>query len=171
MKRALIIFLILLLIFGGVAYAAPGELTKFVTVWSGATPIKDSLTAKSVSQQVSILKTATDTEMKKLAYPYEVRPPAESKTTFKIIKFRCDEKMQICGYWLEAFRDGKTVATNSPVWISPPPITALVSEVYDSKSDTITTTVKEDPKLAIEQVLQAYVDRQPIGKPIIGTKE
>ena len=109
--------------------------------------------------------------MKKETYPYDVASPAESKTTFKILKIRCDEKMQICGYWVYATRDGKEVATNSPIWISPPPIVALVSDVYDDKTDTYTTTVKEDPKLAIEQVLQGYVDRQPLGKPTTGTKE
>jgi hypothetical protein len=171
MRRLLICFIILLVVCSGIAYAAPGELTKFITVWSGATPIKDSLSAKSASQQVSILKTATDTEMKKISYPYDVRASEESATTFKIIKFRCDEKMQICGYWLEATRNGQTVATNSPVWISPPPITALVSEVYDAKSDTQTVTLKEDPRAAVEQILQQYVDNRPIGKPIIGTKE
>jgi len=165
MKRALIIFLILLLIFGGVAYAAPGELTKFVTVWSGTKPITDS------NPTASALKTATDTAMKKQTYPYSVIIASETGTTFKIIKYRCDTKMQICGYWIEATRAGRQVATNSPIWISPPPIVALVSEVYDDKTDTYTTTLKEDPKLAVEQILQQYCDNQPIGKPITGTKE
>jgi len=147
------------------------DTTTFVTVWQGTTPIKDSLSTKSSAEAASVLKEATDTVMKKETYPYDVASPAESKTTFKILKFRCDEKMQICGYWVYATRDGKEVATNSPIWISPPPFVALVSETYDEKSDTITTTLKEDPKLAIEQILQQYVDNQPIGKPIIGTKE
>jgi len=171
MKRALIIFLILLLIFGGVAFAAPGELTTFITIWSGAKPITDSLSLKSASEQVSTLKTATDTVMIKQTYPYSVLTASETGTTFKIIKYRCDTKMQICGYWIEATRGGKTVATNSPVWISPPPIVALVSDMYDAKTDTQTITVKEDPKMAVEQILQAYVDRQPLGKPVTGTKE
>ena len=171
MKRLTILLLILCLVIPIAVVADPTELTSFITVWMGTTPIKDSLSTKSSAEAVTVLKEATDTVMTKQTYPYSVLTASETGTTFKIIKYRCDDKMQMCGYWLEAYRDGKTVATNSPVWISPPPITALVSEVYDSKSDTITTTVKEDPKLAIEQVLQAYVDRQPIGKPIIGTKE
>jgi PKD repeat protein len=149
----------------------PSEATKFVTVWSGATPIKDSLTLTSAAQKPVILKTATSVEMAKIAYPYDVAAKAESPTTFKIIKFRCDEKMQICGYWVQAWRSGQEVATNSPIWISPPPITALISETYDAKSDTLTTTLKEDPRAAVEQILQQYVDNQPLGKPIIGTKE
>jgi hypothetical protein len=150
----------------------PSEATTFVTVWQGATPIKASLATKAPSvSEATVLKAATKIEMEKIAYPYDVRASEESATTFKIIKFRCDEKLQLCGYWIEATRNGQQVATNSPIWISPPPITALVSEVYDAKSDTITTTLKEDPKAAVEQILQQYVDNQPIGKPITGTKE
>jgi PKD repeat protein len=151
---------------------APSENTTTVVVWSGATPIKDSIDSKApTDDEITILKTATDTEMKKQSYPYDVAAKAESTTTFKILKYRCDNKMGICGYWIEGYRDGKTIKTNSPVWISPPPITALVSEVYDEKVDTLTITLKEDPKMAVEQILQRYVDNQPIGEAITGTKE
>ena len=170
-KHLTILLLILCLVIPIAVVADPTELTSFITVWMGTTPIKDSLSTKSSAEAVSVLKEATDTVMKKETYPYDVASPAESKTTFKILKFRCDEKMQICGYWIEATRGGRDVATNSPVWISPPPIVALVSDVYDEKSDTQTTTLKEDPKAAVEQILQRYVDEQPLGKPIIGTKE
>ena len=170
-KRLTILLLILCLVIPIAVVADPTELSSFITVWMGTTPIKDSLSTKSSAEAVSVLKEATDTVMKKETYPYDVASPAESKTTFKILKFRCDEKMQICGYWVYATRDGKEVATNSPIWISPPPIVALVSETYDEKTDTITTTLKEDPKAAIEQILQRYVDAQPLGKPVTGTKE
>jgi len=147
------------------------DTTTFITVWQGATPIKDSLATKAPSvTEAEIFKTATDTRMKAVTFPYDVEKPAESITEFKIVKFRCDEKMGICGYWIEAYRDSKTVKTNSPVWISPPPIVASISEVYDDKTDVVTTTLKEDPKLAVEQILQQYVDNQPIGTPVIGTK-
>jgi PKD repeat protein len=150
----------------------PSENTTTVVVWSGATPIKDSIDSKApTDDEITILKTATDTEMKKQTYPYDVAAKVDSLTTFKILKYRCDEKMRICGYWIEGYRDDKTVKTNSPVWISPPPITALISEVYDEKVDVITVTLKEDPKAAVEQILQMYVDNQPIGKPVTGTKE
>lgn len=164
MKRIILLLIIALLIFPLASAWEPTENTKFVTVWSGAKPITDSLTSKSYTDKTLTLKTATDTTMSKVTYPYEV------STTLKILKYRCDTKMQICGYWIEATRSGQLVATNSPVWISPPPIVALVSETYDPKSDTVTATIKEDPKLAVEQVLQMYVDNRPIGKPITGTK-
>jgi hypothetical protein len=168
MRRIALILLISFLIIPFASAWEPTEKTQFITIWSGSKPITDSLTSKSYTDKTLTLKAATDTVMSKASYPYEI---SKSTTSFKILKYRCDNKMQICGYWIEATRSGKTVATNSPIWISPPPITALVSEVYDEKSDTVTTTIKEDPKLAIEQVLQQYVDNQPIGKPVTGTKE
>jgi hypothetical protein len=51
------------------------------------------------------------------------------------------------------------------------PIDILVSESYDDKIDEMTVTLKEDPKAAALQILQAYVDRQPLGKSTTGTKE
>jgi hypothetical protein len=45
-----------------------------------------------------------------------------------------------------------------------------VSEVEDKKANTLTITVKEDLKGSVFQILQDYADRQPIGKPITGTK-
>jgi hypothetical protein len=168
MRRTVILLLLIaLLIVPSISAWEPTDKTKFVTIWSGSKPITDSLTSKSYTDKTLILKAATDMEMSKASYPYEI---SKTATSFKILKYRCDNKMQICGYWVEATRSGKTVATNSPIWISPPPVVALVSETYDEKSDTVTTTIKEDPKLAIEQILQQYVDNQPIGTPVIGTK-
>jgi len=169
-KHLTILLLILCLVIPIAVVADPTELTSFITVWMGTTPIKDSLSTKSSDEAVSVLKEATDTVMKKETYPYDVASPAESKTTFKILKFRCDEKMGICGYWVYATRDGKEVATNSPVWILSSPVQIKISETYDSKTEITTITMKEDPKAAIEEVLQAYVDRQPLGKPVIGTQ-
>jgi len=134
-------------------------------IYFGATPIKDALTAKSQAPE-TILKQATDTTMKKEEYPYTIE-----KTEIKIIKFRCDDKMGICGYWVEATRGGREVQTNSPIWISPPPYEVVISEVYDSKVNENVVTIKEDPKLAVERVLQGYVDRQPLGEATVGTKE
>jgi hypothetical protein len=176
MKRIIALFLIFLI---SIPFVFAAELSESITdktivkiIWSGPTPIKDAISTKApTDDETTILKTATDTEMKKQTYPYDVAAKVDSSTTFKILKYRCDNKMGICGYWIEAYRGGKTVKTNSPVWISPPPITALVSEVYDEKVDTITVTLKEDPKLAVEQILQRYVDDLPIGTPITGTKE
>jgi PKD repeat protein len=150
----------------------PSKNTTQVTVWNGTTPIKDSLDSKApTDDEAVILKTATDTEMKKQVYPYNVAAKAELTTTFKIVKFRCDEKIGACGYWVEAFRDGKTVATDSPIWLLSSPIHILVSEVYDDKTDTLTTTMREDPKAAVEETLQNFIETVPLGTPITGTKE
>lgn len=128
-------------------------------VYQGTTPIKNAIDAKSQSP-VTILKEETDKVMKEIKYPYYV------SSEFKITKYKCDEKMGICGYWVEAKRGGREVYTNSPVWISPPPYEVVVSDVYDERSNTQTITIKEDPKGAVEQVLQRYVDMQPLGKAV-----
>ena len=158
MKKILIVILLLCLFIPIAVFADLTELTKFNVVYQNSKTILSDSSSKTI---------ATDNIMKKEIYPIEI---SKMTTSFKIIKYRCDEKMQICGYWIEAFRNGKTVATNSPIWISPPPIEAFISESYDKDSDIVTVTLKEDPKLAVEQVLQMYVDNQPIGTPVIGTK-
>jgi hypothetical protein len=158
-------------------------------VYEGNTTIKDALTSKSSAVSTnSLLLTATKTALIDVKYPYNLTSSKteETKTiitTFKIQKYRCDEKTEICGYWIEAWRDGKEVATNSPIWISPPPYQVVTSDVYYTALDekTVTTdrdlaaiqvvTLKEDPKLATEQILQMYVDMQPLGKAVVGTKE
>lgn len=131
-------------------------------VYEGPTPIKDAIDAKA-TDTVSILKTETDKVMKVQVFPYSI---GEGKTEIRILKYKCDNKMGICGYWIAATRDGKEVYTNSPIWISPPPYQVVVSETYDSKLDETTVTLKEDPKAAVESVLRQYVDRQPIGKAV-----
>jgi len=158
MRKILIVILLLCLFIPIAVFADLTELTKFNVVYQNSKTILSDSPSKTI---------ATDNIMKKEIYPIEI---SKMTTSFKIIKYRCDEKMQICGYWIEAFRNGKTVATNSPIWISPPPIDAFISESYDKDSDIVTVTLKEDPKLAVEQILQQYVDNQPIGTPVIGTK-
>jgi hypothetical protein len=127
-----------------------------------------STAMKSVSASNAALSTATKTALAGTKYPYAI---TSSKTVLTIQKYRCDEKMQICGYWIEATRDGQEVQVNSPIWISPPPYEVVVSEVYDSVAKENVVTIKEDPKVAVEQILQGYVDRQPLGKATVGTKE
>ena len=154
-------------------YSKMNETTTVKVVYEGLTPIKDSLTSPSkTSSDAVILKAATESVMSKVSYPYNVTK-AETQTTFKIFKYRCDEKMGICGYWIEAWRDGKEVYTNSPIWISPPPHEVFVSEstkiISETEFDKViekTVTIKEDPKLALEITLQQYVDRQPLGKAV-----
>ena len=143
-------------------------------VYQGSTAIGDSIAGKVSAN--SELSTATSAALKDVKYPYDISTSKveETKTvitTFKIQKFRCDKEMQVCGYWIEATRDGKEVQANSPIWISPPPYEVVVSEVYDALANENVVTIKEDPKLAVEMVLQGYVDRQPLGKATIGTKE
>lgn len=147
------------------------ETTTVKIVYEGLTPIKDSLASPSkTSSDAVILKTATESVMSEVSYPYNVTKE-ETKTTFRIVKYRCDEKMGICGYWIEAWRDGKEVATNSPIWFFNPPYQILVSEVYDEKTNEMVQTLKEDPKAVIEKELQEYVNLQPLGKAVVGTKE
>jgi len=152
-------------------YSKMNETTTTKVVYEGLTPIKDSLATKSpTTSDAAILKTATESVMSKVVYPYNISVP-ETKTTFKVVKYRYDDKLQAFGYWIEATREGNEVATNSPIWVVSPQYNVIVSEVYDEKTNEITATLKEDPKYAIEQILQRYVDNQPLGKATVGTKE
>jgi PKD repeat protein len=142
------------------------ETTTVKVVYEGTRTISDAITASAATKDTAIvLKEETEKVMSAVSFPYNVTK-AESQTTFKILKYRCDEKMGICGYWVEAWRDGKEVYTNSPIWISPPPYEVVVSESFDEKTNEITAIVKEDPKLALEQTLQRYVEMQPLGKAV-----
>jgi len=161
---------------GGVT--APDENTTTKVVWEGATPLQDTFVAKAAEQSKTVLEpyqkavilaTETDKLLADQKYPYQI-----GKTEITILKYRCTQ--EICGYWVEAYRTNEKglreeVATNSPVWISPPPYEVQVSESFDSAKNEQTVTLKEDPKAALEQVLQQYVDRQPVGKAVVGTKE
>jgi len=163
----LLVALLVMLLVGTVAFAADlGDLIDpnipvIVVVKQGSTAITDSLSAKTAPEKSTLLTTATDTALKDEKYPYLI---AGSEVT--ILKYRCDSKMQSCGYWVSCQRGGKEVKTNSPVWISPPPYEVVVSDVFDAKTNTETITLKEDPKLAAEQVLISYCDRQPLGKAV-----
>lgn len=145
-------------------------------IYQGSTAIRDTISSKANDGANAELSTATSTALKDVKYPYDISASKTEDTktvitTLKIQKFRCDKGMQICGYWIEATRDGKEVQTNSPIWISPPPYEVVVSEAYDSVAKENVVTIKEDPKVAVEQILQGYVDRQPLGKATVGTKE
>ena len=127
--------------------------------YEGSTAITDSLSTKLTEEKSFVLASATDTVLKDEKYPYVV---AGSEVTIQ--KYKCGAEM--CGYWLSCTRGGKEVYTNSPVWISPPPYIIVVSEVFDSKANTQTITLKEDPKGAAERVLTSYCDKQPLGKAV-----
>lgn len=172
MKR-IIAFLLILAILVPFAFAAEfSEKPQITVVWNGATPIRDSIISKSPEiTEDAVLKTATDTTMRKISYPYDVPEKSQFTTVFKILKFRCDEKLGACGYWVEAYRGGKSVQTNSPIWLMSSPVHILESETFNDKTNTITITMREDPKAAVEEVLQNIVEVYPLGKPIIGTKE
>jgi len=135
-------------------------------VYQGATPITTALAAKAASEKTAIIGKESEKEMLKLSYPYQVE-----KTEIRIIKTRYDEKMQTMGYWIEAYRGGREVQVNNPIWIVPHPYLVVVSDVIDTKANLETITLKESPKEAVEKVLQDYVSRQPLGKATVGTKE
>jgi len=170
--RKWVIVLLIFLISAPITFAAelgdPSSEEAISTriVYQGSTAIRDSIASKASAN--AELSTATTAALKDTKYPYAL---VESKTVLTINKYRCDQKMQICGYWISAIRDMREVQTNSPIWISPPPYQVVVSEIYDSTAKENVVTIKEDPKLAVEMVLQGYVDRQPLGKATVGTKE
>lgn len=166
MKKKIIALFIIFLISVPLVFAAdmgdiiePKEPVQ-VIIHQGSTAISDSLASKSpATSKESILSTATSTALKDVKYPYAV-----TGTEITIEKYKCTS--EICGYWIRATRGGREVYTNSPIWISPPPYEVVVSEIYDEKTNTETVTIKEDPKLAVQQVLQRYVDMQPLGKAV-----
>jgi hypothetical protein len=172
MKRLLFILLCLFLLVGTVVFAADlgdvlpgdGDQPTIIVQYQGSRAITDSLASKSSGEKNPILSAATETALKDVKYPYTI-----SGTEITILKFRCDKDMQICGYWISATRKGEEVATNSPIWISPPPYEVFISSSFDAKAFTSTVILKEDPKEAVEQVLQRYVSGQPLGKAITGT--
>jgi len=115
----------------------------------------------------TILKQATDEVMSSQDYPYDI---TNGNTTITINSYSCNDDTQLCGYWIHAIRDGSEVATNSPIWISPPPYQVVESDVTDTIANTETITLKEDPFGAVNNVLQRYVDMQPLGNAVIGTQ-
>jgi len=164
------------------------------TVYEGETPIKDAVDAKvsavrepiegDTFEPVDAVKEtslAVKAVMEKETYPYNisaapVKEPAKGETkepvtSIRIINSRYDEKRQVMGYWIEAYRDGQEVAVNNPVWIFPAPKDVIVSSSLDAVKNEVTITLKEDPKAAVEAILSEYVNRRPIGKAVTGTKE
>ncbi|MCK9591458.1 MAG: hypothetical protein M0Q91_05545 [Methanoregula sp.] len=131
-----------------------------ITVIQGKSDITDALSAKLLSKE-TVLKQATSEALKDVEYPYRV---ADSELTIE--KFKCDEEMQLCGYYVSCIRDGREVYTNSPVWISPPPYEVFVSSSFDENTFTSTVILKEDPKEAVEIALGFYCDNQPLGKAV-----
>lgn len=167
--RKLVSILIIFLMLVPLAIAAdliPGEEPQptVIVQYQGSRAITDSLASKSAGDKNSILSSATSTALKDVKYPYQI-----SGTEVTIDKYKCTA--EICGYWVSCTRDGREVYTNSPIWISPPPYEVFVSSSFDEKSFTSTVILREDPKLAVELVLQRYVDNQPLGKAVVGTKE
>jgi PKD repeat protein len=147
----------------------PGELTTYVTAYTGATPIKDVLTTKATEgEKIAVLKASTDDKMKVESYPLTLDTKAVEKV-LKIERYKCDSIS--CRYWIYASRGGAEIAIDNPVIISPPPTDVVVSEVYDDKTDTLTVTLKEDPKAAVQEVLQRLADNTALGKAKVGTKE
>ena len=147
----------------------PGELTTYVTAYTGTTPIKDTLTTKATQgEKETVLKVETDNLFKLESYPLTLDTKAVEKV-LKIERYKCDAIS--CRYWIYASRNGEEIAIDNPVIISPPPTDVVVSEVYDDKTDTLTITLKEDPKAAVQEVLQRLADNTPIGKSKTGTKE
>lgn len=167
-RKALSFIFLLLVLFSSIAWAYT-EKTQIVVVWQGTTPIQNTLATKTTyAEKESVLKEETNKTMAKEVYPYSV-VKTTATTDVQIQKYRC--KSDTCWYWISATRNGQEVAIDNPVGISPPPIVALVSEVYDAKTDTLTVTLKEDPKLAVEQILQRHADGTPLGKIKTGTTE
>ncbi len=165
MNRKIIAVLFIFLVSVPLVFAdGLSEDKEYITkvIYQGSTAIKNAIDAKTKSPEI-VLKEETDKIMSVQKYPYSI---ISGKTEIKILKYKCDNKMQMCGYWIEATRDGKGVYTNSPIWISPPPYQVLVSQSVDEKANEITVTLKEDPKLAVETILQMYVDNQPLGKAV-----
>ena len=168
MKKIMWVIMICMLVcFTGVF--AFTEKTQIKIVFDGATPIQNELVFKvNYAEKESYTKQEINKIMIKEPYPYTVTKNS-AKTDIQIEKFKC--KSDTCWYWITATRGGQEVAIDNPIGIVPPPINALVSEVYDEKTDTLALTLREDPKLALEQILQRHADNTPLGKAKTGTAE
>lgn len=140
--------------------------TTYNVVYTGSTAIKAALAAKT-QPAADIIKVAIETELTKESFPLYLKA---TNTDFTIDKYRCT--LEKCGYWITATRNKQEVAINNPVWLVNGnfPFHTLVSQSEDTKANTVTITVKEDIKGAIWQILSEYVDRQPLGKSVMGTK-
>lgn len=161
---ALVAVVLLLLAIAPVV--AIDDKTTYNIVYTGSTAIKAALAAKT-QPAADIIKVAVETELTKESFPLYLKA---TNTDFTIDKYQCT--VEKCAYWITATRDGKAISVNNPIWLMNGnfPFHTLVSEIEDTKINTVTITVKEDPKGAIWKILSDYVDRQPIGTSSIGTK-
>lgn len=164
MKRKLIIVIIALalLVVGVLAYSY-SENTTIIVRYQGPTRITDMINSNDSSQTARILTSESDLVMKFVTFPYTL-----PGTEITVNKYRCDFTKNFCGFCINATRSGQEVATQSPVWISPPPYLVTVSESYDSNKDELTVTLKEDPIESTKNVLQRYVSGRPLGKRTAG---
>jgi len=148
------------------------ENTTYQTVIQGSSALTTAMVGKTPYEKSVVLANATDKDLKPVKFPFTYKI---KNSEIQFDKYRCDLSQGLCGYWITAYRidaQGRhTVATNSPVWISPPPFEVPVSESYSLATNTVTTTIKEDLRGAITEVIQQYCDRQPLGVPVVGTKE
>jgi len=151
-------------------HAAITDKTTFTTVYQGLTPIKDLTATKAPSEMTATTARVVETKMKLSTYPYDVAKPVTVKTDIKIIKMCYDAKKETNGYWIEAYRNGQEVAVNNPIWVKPAPTDVLVSESLDEVKNELTVTLKEDPKAAIEEILQRHADGVGLGRAVTGTK-
>jgi hypothetical protein len=112
------------------------------------------------------LATESKKKLDLMTFPYNI---TAGLTQTKIQKYRCT--VDICWYWVQSYRDGKEIATNSPIGISPPPFEAVVSDIDDIIRNEENIVLAENTTMAMEQIMQRYVDYQPLGTAIVGTKE
>jgi hypothetical protein len=137
---------------------------KPVVAWQGNRNI--SIALGSSLYPALTLATESKKKLDAMAFPYTI---TSGLTQTKLLKYRCT--IDICGYWIQSYRDGQEIATNSPIWIYPPPFEALISDTDDTIRNEEDITLTENSTLAMEQILKGYVDRQPLGPLVVGTKE
>jgi hypothetical protein len=180
MKRLIAVLLIFLLscpiVFADILTGDP----TITVIYSGDTTIKTTLATKFTDYvRAAYLSSVTDTKMKPMKFPYFISDDklTSEKTVIAVNGYRCNnstppknEPANLCGYWISATKNKNLVATNSPIWISPPPYQYVVSEVKDTVKNTITVTIAENPQMAFEQTLIQYVRDRSLGSAIIGTK-
>lgn len=152
---------------GGTETVGEAEITKEVvpvlTVqYEGKTDIATSLAAKSsLSEKVAVLKTATVTAFAAEKYPIIAKNTSET-TNVTIDAYRCEAER--CAYWVTAYRDGQKVYIDNPVWLitGNAPYHIVVSDVVDTKANTETITLKEDPKGAVLNIMATFAEMQPV---------
>lgn len=163
MRKILALLIVIALIGGAIA----ADITDAVeptlkVVYDGPTPIATSLASKSsLSEKVAVLKTATVTAFASEKYPIIAKNTSET-TNVTIDAYRCEAER--CAYWVTAYRDGQKVYVDNPVWLitGNAPYHTVVSDVIDTKANTETITLKEDPKGAVINILTTFAEMQPV---------